>query len=908
MIKILPIEEDVIKAVSSMLEPKGLDYSTYTIIFPGKRPAHFLRKALAEKENKAYIPPKIFSIDEFIDYLYEEKLKKEDRKINAIEATVVLYEILQDKNISDIYLKEFSFDTFLPLGIRLYNFFEELIIELVSGEALKNIPDLVNDRINIGITYKTNEFIWVYKKKLLEKKLSTRSIRYETIWKYVDNLADVENLIFVGFYALTNAETNILKRLLKNEKNHFISNNGPFIKEQLLKLDESLEINDYVLKIPEKLFIYQAPDIHGQILTANNILEKCEKLDENTCFVLPKSESLFPIDALLLSTLNTNFNVSMGYPIIRTPIFGFISVLMQTLITIDNNAFYVPDLLDLLLHPYTKNIKWQGSSENTRMLVHNLMDRLKTTFMTMDDICSFLSNEEKRHLEYIIEKTIKTFIPIENIRDFVDKIISLLYFIEKETTAKNHPLFIPFIEHFFELLEDLKRLEVSNLSFDKKESYFNLLKEIVKSGKVSFPGTPLSGLQVLGFLETRCLCFDRLFIFDANEGILPKSEENDSILPMDVRKTLNLPTYRDREKIAEYYFFTLISKASEVYIFYTENQRDLRSRFIEKIIWERQKKDRDIDDKKYIQKVSYNVLLKEKELPPIEKTDKVIEFLKNLTYSPSAIERYFSCPYAFYYEYVLGLREGKGVQEDIERNVIGNIVHGTLKDFYKHFKGKIINIEEGFEKRIDKEVKRLTEESFGKPLRGKHYLLYDQIKKHLIDFIRFEKEQKDGMNVEVYDLEVNRECEWDGFKLQGKIDRIDKIGNSYHIIDYKTGSSGVVKINFEKIDLEDRENWRKTVKSLQLPIYMILFTETENIALQEVNACYVNLNQVRFNDKTYSYLFEENIDKMVAFEKVCRVLKMLLEEITSKDVPFIPTKDDKICTYCNFQRLCGKRE
>lgn len=909
MIKILPIQDDLIKAVSSLLKPKGSDYSDFYVIFPGKRPAYFLRKVIAEKEKKAYIPPKIFSIDEFIDYLYEERLHKDDRKINAIEAAGILYEILRDREAFNFSHKELSFDIFLPLGIRLYSLFEELIIELKSEEALRNISDIVNERINLGITCKTNEFIKIYKELLFEKGLSTRSIRYETIAKEIDNLRDFDNCIYSGFFALTNAEKNIVKGFLSNHNNHFVVLNGPFIKEHISKLDSSVDVKDYELKIPERLFIYQAPDTHGQILAINSILKKNESLDERTCFVLPQSESLFPIDAFLLSTLDCDFNVSLGYPIVRTPIFGFISSLMQTINSMDKNAFYVTDLLNFLLHPYTKNIKWEGSSENTRVLVHNLSSKLETTFMTKDEIKSFLTGNEENQFEYIIENTLQPFLQIANIRDFVDKIITLLYFIERETTAKNHPLFIPFVEHFIELLEDLKNMAVSNLRFEKKESYFNFFKEVVKVGKVYFPGTPLSGLQVLGFLETRCLCFDRLFIFDANEGTLPNTEEDDSLLPMGIRKAIALPIYRDREKIAEYNFFTLIAKASEVHILYRENQRDMRSRFIEKIIWERQKRDKEIADRKYIQKISYNVLLKEKDLQPIEKTYTILKFLKDLTYSPSTIEKYFNCPYAFYYEYVLGLREKEGLEEEIGKNVIGDIVHSTLKNFYEQYKGKSIDIKDGFGKMVDDQVKQFTEESFGKPLRGKHYLLYHQIKKHLIDFINFEKKQKAVENTLVYDLEVSKECQWNEFKLKGKIDRIDKIGDSYLIIDYKTGSSGSVKINFEAIDLADRESWRKTVKSFQLPIYMILFMETENKNLQDVDACYVNLSLANFSDKTvYNYLFKENIDKTRAFKDVCDVLKMLLEEIISPEVPFVPTDDLKKCSYCNFQKLCGKRE
>jgi len=56
------------------------------IIFPGKRPASFLRKYLSEKLKLPFESPRIFSIDEFIDFAYQS-LTLPDRKIDDIDGT-----------------------------------------------------------------------------------------------------------------------------------------------------------------------------------------------------------------------------------------------------------------------------------------------------------------------------------------------------------------------------------------------------------------------------------------------------------------------------------------------------------------------------------------------------------------------------------------------------------------------------------------------------------------------------------------------------------------------------------------------------------------------------------------------------------------------------------------------------
>ena len=58
--------ENLIEKVAEHLIGIEKDYSSSLVIFPGKRPSHFLRKVLAQREKSSFIPPVIFSMDEFI--------------------------------------------------------------------------------------------------------------------------------------------------------------------------------------------------------------------------------------------------------------------------------------------------------------------------------------------------------------------------------------------------------------------------------------------------------------------------------------------------------------------------------------------------------------------------------------------------------------------------------------------------------------------------------------------------------------------------------------------------------------------------------------------------------------------------------------------------------------------------
>ncbi|GAH80647.1 unnamed protein product, partial [marine sediment metagenome] len=69
-----------------------------------------------------------------------------------------------------------------------------------------------------------------------------------------------------------------------------------------------------------------------------------------------------------------------------------------------------------------------------------------------------------------------------------------------------------------------------------------------------------------------------------------------------------------------------------MHIVYEENSEKEKSRFVERIIWEAQKKEKKIDAAINVHRVSFSV-----NVPPdrkeIKKTKEMVEFLKNRVYS-----------------------------------------------------------------------------------------------------------------------------------------------------------------------------------------------------------------------------------------------------------------------------------
>ena len=86
-----------------------------------------------------------------------------------------------------------------------------------------------------------------------------------------------------------------------------------------------------------------------------------------------------------------------------------------------------------------------------------------------------------------------------------------------------------------------------------------MLLELVRAERVPFEADPLTGLQVLGMLETRLLRFSRVFLVDVTDDRLPGAPIRSPLLPDSLRALLGLPDTRNREQLAAYTFHRLRS-------------------------------------------------------------------------------------------------------------------------------------------------------------------------------------------------------------------------------------------------------------------------------------------------------------------------------------------------------------
>ena len=116
----------------------GKDLSRLAIVFGGKRPSLFVKRALHQKIKTSFYSPHFFSMDEFIKYIVH---KKEVLQTSVdLDQCYLLYHLAQ-KHAPQILAGRETFAQFLPWTREILSFIDHVDLEDVSDDKLRNIQD-----------------------------------------------------------------------------------------------------------------------------------------------------------------------------------------------------------------------------------------------------------------------------------------------------------------------------------------------------------------------------------------------------------------------------------------------------------------------------------------------------------------------------------------------------------------------------------------------------------------------------------------------------------------------------------------------------------------------------------------------------------------------------------------------
>ncbi len=926
--------QNLVQEVASRLVGDTNDFSSSIIVFPGKRPAHFVRKALAGRIGGSFIPPRIFSIDSFVEHLVTDKLGLSFRPLDNFDAVALLFEIHSsiDEHLGGEHFN--SIDRFIGLGLKLYTELEELVMADVN---VRRVSDAM-EAVPLGRLQALPKYYERFYALVAEKGFITRSLNYKMAAEQIGNIdcSAHQTILFAGFYAYTALEQRILSSLLQRENCVFIAQQGPGLQQHLQSLGIEADLSDSSDPPPATAcHFYKASDTHGQVFAVSQkikaMLASGEPMNEKTAIILPTADALFPVVQQTLSLIpQDQYNIALGYPLQRTPLFGFLSNLMDIGAGARNGDVPAREYTTFVLHPYTKNIRFGQRSDVTRVLFHAIethlagrqsrmfvsLESLETNNVLLESVCRSLAASRidvtladlRNHLRVIHDQTIRKFLNPKSLGDFASRAVEILQYIYKQSTATRHRFFHPYAQRFIEFFESIRMSLLASYQFSDASSYFAFMRNAVSAEEVPFSGTPLVGLQVLGLLETRNLSFDTVFLLNATDDVIPGTRGNDVLLPQPLREKLGLETYHHRERLIEYYFSILLAGARTVHCFFTESGNHEKSRFVEKLLWEEQRKKQSLDVKELVQVIRYNVQLSTARPEAVAKTHGVLDHLREFEYTTTSLDTWLTCQLKFYYAHVLKLSEKDEVADDIDQFDIGSFVHTVLTAFFRRTVGKTLTPADLDLSQLRQELETLYAENYGTDLVGASYLVKQQLVRQLEAFItgyQLPKIRQEA--VKLIGLEEALTVNAGGFNFTGRIDRIEQRGAHHVILDYKTGrDDSHVRINIDKLDPDDPSTWRGAIGSFQLPMYMLLYSEAKSVAITSILPAYLFLGRNEITPDIETGIGGKNHTASEVYEAVRPVLLGTINDILDPAKNFEPAEElHKACPQCPYQAICG---
>ena len=913
-----------------------------TIVLPSERAKKYIASSLFKAHGKALIAPEMITINQWVKQLSSKTI------IDKTRVLVQLYYAQEDSNAV-------SFDEFMSWGTILLSDFDDIDRYLLdANQVFKNLSDIKDleawnvDEDKLSETQKKFLEFWetlpeLYvelKKRLDEKNNCFAGTAYKEVANNIDLVFKKDNkrhFIFAGFNALSKAELSIIKQLHTMGRGHILINADTFYLDNstheagefLRQLKKELNVNSLpfventLLSAAKNIEVVECAQTTGQVKVASTKLMSLSSSEISETLILLADESLI---TPLLKNLPSNIgkaNITLGMPLKASSLRNWIDILFsiqESKQRFKTNALYYNDLQRLLNHPFIL-----ASSDKVA-----------------------LRNAQK--LEQDIIRYNKIFSKQENIRisEEIDKILSLLNQDWKNDWLEAVRIIRQLNNLIFKNLSEESQFEKALLDgFDKAIIDFeNILKEgfpeinlrTFKSllnqhwnGKsIAYHGNPTDGLQIMGLLETRLLDFKRIICLGLNEGSMPPINQIQTMIPMDLRKHLGLPTPREKQGLFAHHFYRLLHTCEDLLVTYTSSSEAIgsneQSRYLLQLELELSRQNPNI----HFSRKFYTVPMiddEDKSIRKIEKSDEIVQRLDQLfakSISASALKNYTTCPLDFYYKYVLEFGEEDGVEEAIENNTFGTFIHETLEDLFSPFakrgsegKNQHIAAPQVTERDINKMLQVYETilsakfaSHFGNDKEayatGKNLLSFQMASELTKNFLMEQRKLVIEKSVFVDSLEEEfiHELTLDihgipkKIRLKGFVDRIDRVDGRIRIIDYK---SGVVKPENVTIKYTVKDDLTKKVinekHTLQLLTYCYLYKMKYGVQPSEVGIYSFVKNQAGFLNLSFS---SEDLDFYI--NKFPEILTELIENVYDPLIPFEHTvryEEHSYCSYCN---------
>ncbi|HQQ82352.1 MAG TPA: PD-(D/E)XK nuclease family protein [Cyclobacteriaceae bacterium] len=928
-------------------------WENLTVVFPNRRAVLYFRHHLSQLLEKPAFAPQLITIEEL--FARHSQVRVPD-KLELVHRLYHIYGEVMKRTTTE------TFDQFYFWGEMLLRDFDEMDKYLVSAEQV--FRDLSNQKeMDAAFEYLTEqqiEFLESFwgpfqanltsnKKKFLDtwrhlpavyrefrNSLSAENLAYDGMLQRTVAEGPLDQLVsgpvvFAGFNALTSAEEKLMTAYLTKGTgqvhwdvdsyylNDMAQEAGVFFRQYQMHAVLGKTFPKDIpgnFSRPKNVSILGASQLVGQAkLMAQTVGELLAKgmIPEETLIVLPDEKMLLPVLHGLAVEVKT-MNVTMGFPLASTPVFNLIEQLAELQVNQRESRFNQRHVLALLGHPYVLAADPVLASGRRKEIVENK---------------KFTVPAEEMQIGPLLFGVIFQPISGQSIIGYLHDIMYALGGLP-QLTALDKEYVLQFLKLINRLGEVWTVEEAAYNEFPpaKKEkeiwkSFLRLFRQLVRAQKIPFVGEPLSGLQVMGVLETRNLDFKNVFILSMNEGALPAGGHRSSYVPFTIRKAYQLPTTEHQDAMYAYLFYRILQRAENVYLFYNTETDVLgqgeKSRFLQQLLFESGWNIKH----RVLQTAVQPTPLRAIEIPKDEFALQGLERLNEVTdsskgISPSALNTYVQCSLRFYFRYIARIKELEEVDDDINARSFGLLLHHVMQKFYEGVvatnKNKIIepsdlnHAETVIDKLINEYFIHLSGTKGEVVYEGQRLIVREVVMSFAEAILRHDKAyapftieglEKGGLTYYAKISHAPGQA-----VLSGTIDRLDLKDNVLRVIDYKTGGD---KLEFSSIEsLFDGEDKSRNKAVFQTFLYALLYRANHPVnGLQLIPGL---LTRANLFEEELHFGFSMNkkpIGDMTPFvEQFESLLKRLLEELFNPEIPFRQTRNEKNCEYCPYRQIC----
>jgi ATP-dependent helicase/nuclease subunit B len=779
-------------------------------------------------------------------------------------------------------------------------------------------------------------------------------------------------LVFVGFNALSNAEAMIFRRWNQDEKalfyfdtdNYYMQDEtqeaGLFLRKNIQKLglpNALGESRDLMSSVQKEVRVYktqgqtaQAKILQAELeqdypmLDATDNASKIALILADESLLLPvlqtipthynteHSDQQLALSAQHLETGQTvgdiphpaakhgktkpiNLNVTMGYPLMATSIFGLADIwicVQSQLSGGKKDTVHYREVEAFLSHPLVD-------------LPAGLRNELQK--QVLDGIFVEIGMELLKgagELSEIFFKRRSTGAAA------ISGLLEVLTFILRQQIA-GKTLKQTEADLFIATIKELNRLHDTLTEYNSElplPFVLSLMQKAIQAIAVPLSGEPLEGVQVMGLLESRSLDFDHVYILGVNEGILPQVSVSPSFIPDSIRRAYGLPVIENQDAISAYMFYRLLQRSRKISLVYNgqgdENNTGEPSRFLRQLEFESGYTFRYYDQFQTIATNHHTKTDIKKEGDILKRLNQYLDPLEpSLRISATALTTYMNCPVQFFYKYIAKIEEPKELSENLEANNIGSMLHFVMERFYEELNsdGPYITRERIAEHR--KQLDRLGRIAFAKIMAGNEHqqvnhngmqqvvlaivaeyanviLNYDEME---APFSILDLESKDQI-----DFKISVEGLERSVTLHGIIDRVDLKNGVTRVVDYKTGRDELVYSSLSEIF--DADSGKQNKALVQTLFYTYVYEQAKGIRGMEPNL-YLIRKMRKEGTLFYSSESRKRVHLQVEHlanqkEEFIVLLKSKLEELFDPGIAFVHTTQPDNCKYCPYLSLCGK--